>query len=193
MGAKSDPRPTAIVTTVDTLTSRIATLESQLHASTVELNVARQLYHLIGHEVRTPLTVVLGVLSTLESADLPERERRRLQARALAHAQRLRNVVDDLLAGDAPARSTVPRATLETVALAPLLHAACSAVPRRRLTFDVADGMRVATEPIRLRTIVASLVDDAAAHTLGRVDVGARRAGGETTITVADRGPAPRR
>jgi signal transduction histidine kinase len=100
MGGKSDPGAPGAVTTVDALGSRIAALESQLRSVTTELAVARQLYHLIGHEVRTPLTVVLGVLSTLESADVPEPERRRLQARALAHAQRLRDVVDDLLADD---------------------------------------------------------------------------------------------
>ena len=100
MGGKAEPRAPGVVTTVDALASRITALESQLRSVSAELAVARQLYHLIGHEVRTPLTVVRGVLSTLESPDVPEAERGRLLARALAHAQRLRDVVDDLLADD---------------------------------------------------------------------------------------------
>ena len=61
MGGKAEPRAPGVVTTVDALASRITALESQLRSVSAELAVARQLYHLIGHEVRTPLTVVLGV------------------------------------------------------------------------------------------------------------------------------------
>ena len=107
MAGKPDPR------TVEALASRIAALETQLRSVTSELGVAREVYQLVGHEVRTPLTVVLGVLSTLEAADLPDAERQRLQARALAHARRLRDVVDALLDGDPPARVRVPRETVE--------------------------------------------------------------------------------
>jgi K+-sensing histidine kinase KdpD len=189
MGAKADPRASGVVTTVDALASRITALEAQLRSVTTELAVARQLYHLIGHEVRTPLTVVLGVLSTLESADVPAAERRRLQGRALAHARRLRDVVDDLLADDPPARTTVPRAAIETVAVAPLLRAACAAVPRRRLAFHVSETLLVATEPTRLWAIVSDVVDTAAAHSLGRIEIGARRTAREIIISVADQGP----
>jgi len=188
MGGKAEPRAPGVVTTVDALASRITALESQLRSVSAELAVARQLYHLIGHEVRTPLTVVLGVLSTLESPDVPEAERGRLQARALAHARRLRDVVDGLLADDPPARTTVPRAAIETVAVAPLVRAACAGVPRRRLAFHVSETLLVATEPTRLWAIVSDVVD-AASHSPGPIEIGARRTGREIVITVAYRGP----
>jgi signal transduction histidine kinase len=189
MGGKADPHRAAVVVTVDALTSRISVLEAQVRSVTAELDVARQLYHLVGHEVRTPLTVVLGVLSTLDAADVPSDEQRRLLTRALEQARRLREVVDDLMAGDSPSRSILPRAALETVTLAPLLRAACAALPSRRVVFDVTEGLRIATEPTRLSAIVTNLADHAGSQAPGQVEVSARRASREVVITVTDHGP----
>jgi signal transduction histidine kinase len=193
VGAKAGPRPPDVVVTVDALTAQVATLESQVRAVTAELEVARQLHHLVGHEVRTPLTVVLGALATLQHPHLPAAERRRLEARALAHAQRMREVVDDLLAGDAPARGPLPRAELETVALAPLLRAACDVAPGGvRVAFEVPGQLLVATAPARLRAIVSNLVDNAAKYGAGPVRVCARSTERAVVIAVSDHGPGLR-
>jgi signal transduction histidine kinase len=181
------------VVTVDALTAQVATLESQVRAVTAELEVARQLHHLVGHEVRTPLTVVLGALATLQHPHLTAAERRRLEARALAHAQRMRDVVDDLLAGDAPARGPLPRAELETVPLAPLLHAACAAAHGRvEAVVEAPEGLIVATAPARLRVIVSNLVDNAAKYAGGPVRVTARSTERAVVVAVSDHGPGLR-
>jgi signal transduction histidine kinase len=192
VGAKAGRQPPGVVVTVDALTAQVATLESQVRAMTAELEVARQLHHLVGHEVRTPLTVVLGALATLQHPHLTAAERRRLEGRALAHAQRMREVVDDLLAGDAPARGGLPRAELETVALAPLLRGACQAVPGAGAVIEADESQLVATAPARLRAIVSNLVDNAAKYGAPPVRVAARGGDRGVTITVSDRGPGLR-
>jgi two-component system sensor histidine kinase MprB len=182
-----------VVVTVDALAAQVATLESQVRTVTAELEVARQLHHLVGHEVRTPLTVVLGALATLQHPHITADERRRLEARALAHAHRMREVVDDLLAGDAPARGPLPRAELETVPLAALLRAACEAVQcTAPVVLEADEAQLVATAPARLRAIVSNLVDNAEKYGARPIRVSARSTDRTITIAVSDHGPGLR-
>jgi len=189
MGAKAGRRPPDVVVTVEALTAQVSTLESQVRAMTAELEVARQLHHLVGHEVRTPLTVVLGALATLQHPHITADERLRLEARALAHAQRMREVVDDLLAGDAPARGALPRAELETVALGAVLRGACDAVAGSGAVVDVDGSLLVSTAPARLRAIISNLVDNAVKYGAAPVRVTARATDRSVSIAVADHGP----
>lgn len=188
-GKKADPQPEPVVVTIDALCAQIETLEAQVRTATAELEAARRRHDIVGHEVRTPLTVVLGVLATLQHPHLTQAERTRLEARALAHAQRLRVVIDDLMAGDAPVRSKLRRAELETVALAPLLRSACDAVVGTDAAIDAHAGLLVATVPLRLRTIVSNLVANATMRGGGRVEVAGRSVDHAVHITVADHGP----
>jgi len=189
VGAKAGRQPPDVVVTVDALSAQVATLESQVRAVTAELEVARQLHHLVGHEVRTPLTVVLGALATLQHPHVSTAERRRLESRALVHAQRMREVVDDLLAGDAPQRGPLPRAALETIDLAPLLRAACEVALGADVALEVGESQRVSTAPARLRAIVTNLVDNAAKYGAPPYRVAARAMERLVSITVSDHGP----
>jgi signal transduction histidine kinase len=191
-GQKADPRPEPVIVTIEALRAQIDTLQAQVRTATAELETARHRQQLVGHEVRTPLTVVLGVLSTLQHPHLTEAERTRLETRALAHAQRLRFVIDDLMAEDAPVRTPLPRSRLETVLLAPLLRNACDAVAARDAGVDVQPGQLIATAPLRLETIVSRLVASAMTHGDGRVELAARTVDHAVLITVADRGPGLR-
>jgi len=188
-GKKADPQPEPIVVTIDALCAQIETLEAQVRTATAELEVARHQHDLVGHEVRTPLTVVLGVLATLQHPHLTQAERTRLEARALAHAQRLRVVIDDLMAGDAPVRTPLPRSELETVALAPLLRSACHAVVGADAAIDADAGLLIATVPLRLRTLVSNLVANATMRGGGRVEVAGRGVEHAVHVTVTDHGP----
>jgi K+-sensing histidine kinase KdpD len=191
-GKKADPQPEPVVVTIDALCAQIETLEAQVRAATAELEAARHRHDLVGHEVRTPLTVVLGALATLQHPHLTQAERTRLEVRALAHAQRLRVVIDDLMAGDAPVRTQLPRSELETVALAPLLRSACDAVVGTDAVIDADAGLLIATVPLRLRTIVSNVVADATMRGSDRVEVAARSVDHAVHITVTDHGPGLR-
>jgi signal transduction histidine kinase len=130
--------------------------------------------------------------ATLQDPHVTTAERRRLEARALAHAQRMREVVDDLLAGDAPERGPLPRAALETIALAPLLRAACDVALGADVAVDVDESQRLSTAPARLRAIVSNLVDNAAKYGAPPYRVGARASERLVSITVSDHGPGLR-
>jgi len=181
MGADAD----AVVATVDALNQQIATLTARVRAVTSELEMLRGMQHLIAHEVRTPLTVILAGLSTLQHAELPDADRARLQDRALSNAERLRAVLDDLTAHDVHVRPPLPRAALDTVALLPLLRSAAGP----RVAVDGDETQMIATVPDRVRAIVGILVANAEQHGAAPIDVHAGAAPGRIVVTVGDRGP----
>jgi len=185
MGA-DDP----VVVTVEALNQQVATLTAQVRTATAELEMARGMQHLIAHEVRTPLTVILAALSTLRHADLPDAERERLEGRALANAERLRAVIDDLTARDVHVRAPLPRTPLDTVPLLTVLRSATVGDATIRVHGD--ETQMIATAPERLRALVRILVDNACTHGVAPIELHGGAARGEVVVTVADRGPGLR-
>jgi signal transduction histidine kinase len=171
-------------------TARIADLEAQL-AARAEVDV------LVAHEVRTPLTVILGGIETALALRDGHPELRPLLARMLRQAQGLRAVVEVLLSPVSPG-GTHSRAPQETVALAEVVEDALDAVslrlPRRRVVVEGVAGLRVRTSPARLTAILVNLLENAARYGgTGPVEVRAElRRRWALRIFVADRGPGLR-
>ena len=153
----------------------------------------RELVANVSHELRTPLTALCAVLENLVDGVAP-RDPESL-ATALAQAERMAGLVDDLLdlarvdAGKAPL-SPGP------VAVAPLLADAVSEARMlgRQVRYDVRidpPELVVRADPARLRQLVANLLDNASRHspTGGRVLVTARRRDGVFDLEVHDEGP----
>lgn len=170
--------------------ARISDLEAQL-AARAEVDV------LVAHEVRTPLTVILGGIETALALRDGHPELRPLLARMLRQAQGLRAVVEVLLSPVSPG-GTHSRAPQETVVLAEIVEDALDAVslrlPRRRVVVEGVAGLRVRTSPARLCAILINLLENAARYGgSGPVEVRAelhRR--WALWISVADRGPGLR-
>ncbi|HEV8651500.1 MAG TPA: ATP-binding protein [Actinomycetes bacterium] len=152
---------------------------------------------LVGHELRTPVTVVVGMADTLaarpEVAGTPDGQE--LVARLAAKAHRLGALVEQLLAasayavGRSPALMTRPVAVAELVA--ECVTARRAAVPALPLALVLPEAPRpVAADPTALRAVLEALLDNAAkaAPPGTEVTVTVAQPEGWTRITVTDQG-----
>jgi signal transduction histidine kinase len=179
-----------------------------LHAENAELTaaVARltavdrakdEFLSLVGHELRTPVTVVVGMAETLaarpEVAAAPEG--RELLARLAAQSRRLAGLVERLLAASAFAAGRRPALVIEPVDVAALVGkcvaARKAAAPGLSLTLVLPEALRLAAaDPTALRVALEALLDNAAvaAPPGSVVTVSVAQPAGWTRIVVADQG-----
>jgi signal transduction histidine kinase len=179
-----------------------------LHAENAELTaaVARltavdrakdEFLSLVGHELRTPVTVVVGMAETLAArpdvAATPEG--RELLARLAAQSRRLAGLVERLLAASAFAAGRRPALVVEPVDVAALVGkcvaARKAAAPGLPLTLVLPEALRLAAaDPTALRVALEALLDNAAvaAPPGSVVTVSVAQPAGWTRIVVADQG-----
>jgi DNA-binding NarL/FixJ family response regulator len=155
---------------------------------------------LVGHELRTPVTVLLGVASTLSSrpelVDGPDGKE--LLGRLVVQSRRLASMVDQLLAAGAFAAGRSPALRPGPLELGPVLAEAVAAVRSRRpdlhLETAIPPGCRPVTADRRaLAVAVERLVDGLAAGGAGAVRLGVAQPAGWTRIelTAVEPPPAP--
>ncbi len=151
----------------------------------------------VSHELRVPLTVVLGSLDTLTTRDaaLEPEQRRELVAMAARQGERLKRLVEQLLEAT----------RLEEAGLGPTGDAVVDAVkvareaeratelshPGRHVRLDAAKALPVRAAPETLLQVLTNLLDNAAKYSPAGtpIRVQARRQGGQAVIAVIDAGP----
>ena len=152
-----------------------------------------RLLTIASHELRTPLTVVLGFAEVLtnHSDGVSQEDVRRYATSISRQAGALTRLVDQMTLATELEQGDV------TVELHPLElrevveqtllgeRGRCVAVG------DSIDGLRVVADPLRLRQVLESLLDNAIKYggDSGRVDVDARRVGDRVLVEVRDEGP----
>jgi CheY-like chemotaxis protein len=148
---------------------------------------------MLGHELRNPLAPILTAceLMRLKAPDQFRRERDIID-RQLRHVTRL---VDDLLDVSRIARGKVELRP-EPVSVADVVAKAVEVVEplleerRIRLTTEVASDLMVWGDPVRLRQVVANLLNNAAKFSApdGAVEIRASRDDAEAVLIVRDEG-----
>lgn len=177
----------------------LGTLAASFNRMSADLSRARdarrQMTADIAHELRTPLSVILGHAEALEDGVLPAAP----ETFHLIHdeAQRLNRLVDDLRTlslAEAGELALVRRAA----APGELLERAAAAFgPRARqkdvaLETEIAPGLpAVSADPDRLAQVLGNLLDNALRYTPegGRITLVAAPAPGGVRLTVRDTGP----
>jgi len=131
----------------------------------------------VSHEIRTPLTVLSGFVETLSSLPLTEAERKRVLLLMTAQAQRMQDLVADLLTLAQLEGSPRPPAD-RWVKVADLLDRAKAdalalSAGRHELHFAAADDAELAGNEAELQSALSNLVVNAVRYTPpgGRVDV----------------------
>jgi signal transduction histidine kinase len=118
------------------------------------------------HELRKPLGAIKGLAATLRSsaADIEPEQLRAVADALLRNTETINGLLGELLAaedGIALARIRSDFATLVQQELAPCVHAA----EQRLVRVTLADDVHVRCDPVHVRRIVSSLLDNAMRHT----------------------------
>jgi signal transduction histidine kinase len=154
--------------------------------------LTRDLMSVVSHELRTPLTSIIGSLQTLQrpGVDPTSPQARRLLQSALARAERLRSLVEDLLITARPERPV--RSKLLPVDVGSLVHGAVASVAGAAAvtTVEVDPALAVVlVDGPQLERAIVNLVDNALRHGDGTIEITADRNGPQVEVTVADHGP----
>jgi len=147
----------------------------------------------VSHELRSPLTAILGLALTLEQQpDLPREERVDLLSRLVGNARKLDRLLTDLLDIDRLQRGIVtPRyRTIDVGALVRRTVEDLDVAADRRLLVQ-AEPAVAEVDPAKLERIVENLVANAARHTAPdrTIWVAVREEAGGVLLAVEDDGP----
>jgi two-component system phosphate regulon sensor histidine kinase PhoR len=149
----------------------------------------------VSHELKTPLTAIRGFAETLRSSEVPEAQRQAYLDVILRHAERLQNLIDDILELSRVEGRQQPFAPTEVDVArlaAGLLRDVRPQFEARSLEASVAAGARgVAFADRRaLEQILTNLLDNACKYTEpgGRIEVRVSEAGGQVRLEVEDTG-----
>jgi two-component system phosphate regulon sensor histidine kinase PhoR len=149
----------------------------------------------VSHEIRTPLTVLSGFLETMRNLPLTEVERRRVIMLMTQQAERMGNLVSDLLTLAQLEGSPRPTADkwVRVGSLFAQVEAEARALSAGRHTIAFADAgeAQIAGIETELQSAIGNLVNNAVRYTpaSGHIDVGWRIAdNGSGEMAVADTG-----
>ncbi|HET9002890.1 MAG TPA: ATP-binding protein [Gemmatimonadaceae bacterium] len=149
----------------------------------------------VSHELKTPLTVIVGFAETLADHDPPEAQRRQFIEAIRASGQRMQRLVDDLLdlsriesGGWQPHLAALDLRALVSEAAAAIGEAAShKGVAVRTEVAD--DAGTLHADGTAVRQVLANLTENALRHTAaGTVTVFARREASRVAIGVSDTG-----
>jgi len=156
----------------------------------------------VSHELRAPLTVVLGSLDTLARRDgtLGGEDRRELVAMAIRQGRRLKRLVEQLMLAAQVENGKVGQGALEpgrraVVDAVALMREAGATTelchPDRRVRLELGGPLPVRAAPEALLQVLTNLLDNAAKYSPHGTPIRleAYRRGGQAVIAVEDAGP----
>lgn len=152
------------------------------------------LLHTLSHDLKEPLTAILGAASTLERLDreLPEEERRHLLRTLADRTRGMNTLLTDLLDLDRLDRGIVEprRFPVDLAELARALIDRTTVLRGRRVELDV-ERCIVAVDAPKVERMLENLLSNAARHTPeeARIWVRVHPAEGGALIAVEDEGP----
>ncbi len=150
----------------------------------------------LAHELRNPLAPIRYAVAMARKGGRPETERLRAQAIIERQVEHMGRLLDDLLDVSRITRGTLilRRSTVDLAAVvAAAQESARPLIEARSHTLAVhlpAETLRLVADPMRLAQVLANLLVNAAKYTDpgGRIELEARRKGGELIIAVRDNG-----
>jgi two-component system sensor histidine kinase KdpD len=159
-----------------------------------DIDLDLDLLSAVSHEMRAPLSTLLGIALTLERAGgrLSRVETADLVSRLVGSARKLEGILNDLLDLDRLRQGAfVPeRAPTDLAELVGRMIADTGIAAGRPVEVD-AERLSVEVDPVQFERIVENLLSNAARHTPPGtpVWVGVHRDGDGVRLTVADAGP----
>jgi PAS domain S-box-containing protein len=155
-----------------------------------------RLMAIVGHDLRTPLSVIhLGITTALQRGGLaPEQER--TLTRIARSSQRMRGIIEDLLDySRARQGQTIPveKASVDLGELCRRVLAELRSIAgARELLLSVSGDPTLAADAGRLAQVISNLVGNAVQHGAGPIDVAVRAADEQVHLSVHNEGaPIP--
>lgn len=180
---------------VEEETKRALAMERDAAHRLRELDEMKNMFlQAVSHDLRTPLTAIIGLSHTLEQrhADLDEDEARRFAARISSNARRLRGIVENLLDLDRLKRGiTTPKLdSVDLVTLVGRMLRESELVEPARLHTELRPAI-VWADAAKVERIVENLLANAVRHTPASTSVwvSVRPVDGGAQILVEDDGP----
>jgi signal transduction histidine kinase len=157
---------------------------------------ANEVLAVVAHELRRPLTALLGAIATLQQRGptLSVLQQRELLGMAGRQGEQLQRLLDQLLAAAGLDRGLARlgrRSLVDAAALAAEAgRAARLAHPTHRIAIKVAGPLLVRVDPLAVARILGNLLDNAATHSPsgGPIWLSASRDGTTAVLAVRDRG-----
>lgn len=147
----------------------------------------------VSHQLRTPLTAIVGFTNELlEGPQLvSEAERTQMLSIVAEEAESMKHLIEDLLIASRPDTSNLIL-RMSPISLAPYLGIWSAnrtvAAPAEGLRFGDCD-ITICADPLRLGQIIRNLIANASSHGGDDITIEASTVGGMPVITVSDNGP----
>ncbi len=123
----------------------------------------------VSHEMRTPITVLMGFLETVQTLDLEKSQRDQYCEMMMSQAQRMKSLVEDLLTLANLESNSLPAATnqINTETLMALLRNDAEALSQGKhsFSFEVLDQQSVLGEEREILSAFSNLVSNAIRYT----------------------------
>lgn len=150
----------------------------------------------VSHEMRTPITVLMGFLETMQSLDLEKSQQTQYFEMMMSQAQRMKSLVEDLLTLANLEANTLPAPNqkINIITLMALLKNDAEALSQGRhaFSFEVLSPNHLMGEEREVLSAFGNLVSNAIRYTpdIASIDVKWRvNERGEGEFSVADTGP----
>jgi PAS domain S-box-containing protein len=150
---------------------------------------------MISHELKTPITVIMGALSTASDERVPLEEARMLIGDAVIHSEILANLVDNLLelSRQQSGRLTVLSEPVDVSEAAQKVIRKLDKKSAKHILNAVFEPQLPAAlaDPLRVERILYNLIDNAIKYSPdgGEVNISARQEGKFLLVSVHDHGP----
>ena len=150
----------------------------------------------VSHEMRTPITVLMGFLETVQSLDLKKEQQDQYFEMMMSQAQRMKSLVEDLLMLANLEANTLPatNATVKMETLMALLKNDAQALSQGKhaLNFNTNSSMNLLGDEREILSAFGNLVSNAIRYTpdIGSINIAWNvNADGQGEFSVTDTGP----
>ena len=150
----------------------------------------------VSHEMRTPITVLMGFLETMQSLDLDKAKQNQYFDMMMSQAQRMKSLVEDLLTLANLEANTLP-APMQVISIPTLMallknDAEALSQGRHALNFEIISPLNLMGEEREILSAFSNLVSNAIRYTPDTGQVTAKwfvNAEGQGEFSVTDSGP----